>query len=473
MAAAAIRIGGTASQRVLRLVQGEDGVSTKVVASAILGHVLIGVLAKISPAFTYAHMMATIVIGFWMVLSSKGRPERAAYVAAYFAGSEVLWRMAMVSLFWEFGKYGSAAVMLIALAQMNRRKPHFEAATYFLLLMPAAVITYWTLGFTVGRHPLSFNLSGPFSLAVAVWYFSNLTINFERLQRLFLSFACGAVAIGSAVLYSVATAQNIHFTNGSNPETSGGYGPNQVAAILALGALLLVFYLIMGSTKTWTRTILFCTAVFLSIQSALTFSRGGLVDSLLAFLVATPFLIRERSYRNRVAPLLIGSALAVFIALPQLESFTGGGLGRRFEDPSTTHRDEMVKAELALWGENPLFGSGVGLAAQARLRASHSSKVAHTEFSRLLAEHGSFGLGAILILLAMPVLRLRETTEPVSKAFVAWCSCWAFAFMASNAMRLESPSFVYGLMFVNWIPQAQVFRVRRVAFRSTEPALQT
>jgi len=443
------------------------------VYAAILGHVILGALVKSSPTFAYIHVFATIIVGFMVVLLSKGRPERAAYVAAYFAGSEVLWRMAEVSVLWEFGKYGSAAVMLIALAQMERRKPHFEAALYFVLLLPAAAITYWTLGFTVGRHPLSFNLSGPFSLAVAIWYFSNLAVNSERLQRMFLFFTFGAVATASATLYSTVTSEHLHFTAGSNNDLSGGYGPNQVSAVLGLGALFVVFYLIVGQTKFWSRMLLFGTAVFLVIQSALTFSRGGLVDSVLAFAAASIFLVTDRRYRNRVALLLIGAAVAVFIALPQLESFTSGGLGRRFEDTGTTHRDAMVMAELGLWGENPVFGTGVGLAAQARLRASHSSKVAHTEFSRILAEHGSFGLAAMLILLILPVVLLREATEPLPRAFIAWCCCWTFAFMASNDMRLEAPSFVYGLAFVNWIPQAQVFRARRVVLRSTEPALQT
>jgi O-antigen ligase len=438
----------------------EAGVPAKIIVAAIVGHLALGILVEMSEAVAYVHMLGTIVFGFAWVLYHR-RPERAAYVVAYFTGSEVLWRMAKVSLLWEFGKYGSVAVMLIGLAFVVRRRPHIQSAVYFGLLLPSAVITYWQLGFTDGRQTLSFNLSGPLALAVAAWFFSNVEVTAERLRRLYLFVAIPGIAVGGATLYAMLTAKNLHFSNNSNMETSAGYGPNQVSAILGLASLMLVFYLIQGSTPIFLRASLFGSVVFLAVQSALTFSRGGLVDSALALVVGALFLIRSRKFSARFVPFLLIGTLAALVVLPRLDSFTGGALGKRFGNPNMTHRDEMIKVEMQIWSERPIFGTGVGLARVARYQATHSSGVAHTEFSRLLAEHGSFGLASLILLIAMPTARLFAAKDPLPQALIAWCCCWSFAFMAFNAMRLMAPAFIYGLAFVNWAP-ARMFRLRAI-----------
>jgi O-antigen ligase len=430
---------------------------------AILGHLAVGAFVQSSSAFAYVHMFGVAIAGLAWVCFSHGRPERAAYVAAYFASCEVLWRMTNVSIFWEFGKYGCAAAMIITLFKLSHVKPHLPSTIYFLLLLPSAVITFWTLGFTIGRHPLSFNLSGPFALMVAVWYFSNVKLKGEQLRLVFICFICGSMATAGATLFSTLSAKVLRFSNNSNLDTSGGFGPNQVSAILGLGMLLVVFYLIQGRTPRLLRAILFTSAVLLAIESAMTFSRGGLVDALLTFLAASFVLLRYPAYRARIMPVIIAAVVAIVIALPQLETLTGGALGKRFENTSTTHRDQIVGAELGLFEQNPIFGIGVGLARDARHAAGKGvSGVAHTEFTRALAEHGLFGLAGIVLLIAMPLNKLRMTKEPIERASIVWCCCWTFLFMTFNALRLAAPSLIYGLAFVNLANPRVLFRMRTV-----------
>jgi uncharacterized membrane protein YGL010W len=73
----------------------------------------------------------------------------------------------------------------------------------------------------------------------------------------------------------------------------------------------------------------------------------------------------------------------------------------------------------------------------------------HTEFSRLLAEHGLFGLGALLLLALMTAQRFRQAQTPVSRAMVLSMMGWSLLFMAHSAMRLAAPAFLFGLAFVN------------------------
>jgi len=449
----------------------EGTIPSTLILVALFGHLILGALMEYSSTFGYIHMIGTLVIGFaWA--SSRDFVVRSAYIAGYITGSEVLWRMLNISLLWELGKYSACAVMLLALVRKGRCKPHVASAIYFLLLVPSAVITYSTLGFKVGRQPISFNLSGPFAIAVAVWFFWNVQMSTEQLRRLFLFVILPCTAVGGATLYAVMTASALRFTANSNMATSAGYGPNQVSAILGLGALFVLFYLIQGGTPSLLRAALFACAVFLAIQSAMTFSRGGLAASAASFLIASLFLLRDRKFSSRIGPLLGVGALAAMVVFPRLESLTGGALGRRFQDPNTTHRDQIVRAELELWSQHPIFGVGVGMGGAARHAAGRGvSGVAHTEFTRALAEHGSFGFIAILVLIAMPIAHLRDVQGALPKAMIAGCCCWAFLFMAFNDMRLMAPAFIYGLGFLNLAPARQMFRLRSFPWQSAAAAI--
>ena len=55
----------------------------------------------------------------------------------------------------------------------------------------------------------------------------------------------------------------------------------------------------------------------------------------------------------------------------------------------------ILLADLELWARNPILGVGPGMAAWGREEILDARISAHTEFSRLLAEHGLFGAAAL------------------------------------------------------------------------------
>jgi hypothetical protein len=132
-----------------------------------------------------AHALLTVVAGAIWILSNR-HLERAAYVCAYIIGAEVLWRMCDAQVLWEFGKYSMAALFIIALLRTGRIRWMTLPLMYFLLLTPSAILTFQHVTLEYARKSLSFNLSGPFALMVSVWFFSNLRISTEQLQRMFL-----------------------------------------------------------------------------------------------------------------------------------------------------------------------------------------------------------------------------------------------------------------------------------------------
>jgi len=98
---------------------------------------------------------------------------------------------------------------------------------------------------------------------------------------------------------------------------------------------------------------------------------------------------------------------------------------------------------LQIWAERPVFGAGVGQSKSNR--TLWSTALNHNEWTRMLAEHGAFGLGALLVLLAMIVGNVLRARGPVAKAVAASLVLWGAAFLIANAWRIVVPSFFIGL----------------------------
>jgi hypothetical protein len=121
------------------------------------------------------------------------------------------------------------------------------------------------------------------------------------LQRIFLALICPIVSIASIALFGILANTALSFNNSSNFATSGGYGPNQVSAILGLGALAAFLWIFDKSVSRWLKITLLTTALFLITQSALTFSRGGLYAAGASAILASLYLIRDRRLRAQFA----------------------------------------------------------------------------------------------------------------------------------------------------------------------------
>lgn len=154
------------------------------------------------------------------------------------------------------------------------------------------------------------------------------------------------------------------------------------------------------------------------------------------------FLLRDRGSRFRfvaVAVLLV--ALGCFVVVPALDTFTGGAFSIRFADTKLAHREDLMRSDLIVWQENPILGVGPGMLAEHRA-------MPHTEFTRLVAEHGTFGLAAILTLLAMAVNIVRNGKTTIARGLSAAMLGWSLLFMLDKAMRIAAPAGIFGLAFV-------------------------
>ena len=419
-------------------------------------HVPLALLMSQSPNIGLVHALVVLVGGLWWIATDR-KPVRAAYVCAYIVGAEVLWRMTRTPLFWEFGKYAATFVFLFALLRHSRLKLPILPIIYFALLLPSLLLAVSSLGFTESRMQLSFNLSGPLAIMVSALYISQLRLTQEQQHRLLLVIVGPICGVATIVLYNTLTKTGIVFNNSSNFETSGGFGPNQVSSILGLAALIIYIYLL-GRNSSLSVKVLSIGLVFLfATLSALTFSRNGLF---LAGCGALAFsVVHFRNNRTRlkftiVLLLLFGGAY--YVILPRLNSFTSGAIASRFEESSTTGRDTMVIADLRVWWDHPFFGVGPGMARpyyDAVLGVGRSVP-AHTEFSRMLSEHGIFGLVSLLLLLFMAAINLRRASDRQNRSLLIGLLVWSFLYMAANAMRLMAPAFIYGITFARVLSES-------------------
>lgn len=403
---------------------------------------------EIKPVAT-AHAVISLIVGLWWALSGSRHLSRVVYTAAYIAGAEVFWRMTGASIYWEFGKYAISILFLVAMFRNGRFKRGGGPLFYFAVLLPSAILTIQAAGWAKSFEAFSFNLTGPFALFVCGWFFSNIKLTTPQLQKLLLFFASPALGIAGVAQYVMRSSEYIRFTsNASNFATSGGFGPNQVSSILGLGALAFFLFFVAGKIQWNARLFALVAMLFLAAQSALTFSRGGLYNVVGAIGLASIYFIRDPRTRAKFLPLVAVAVLAISVLIiPYLDKMTAGALSARFRNTDTTNRSDIALAQLEVWKNHPILGVGPG---QARY---YADQVAHTEVTRLLAEHGIFGLLALLALLFMAARNLKRAPTLSNKAMAAAMMSWSFLFMLNAGMRLAAPSFAFGLSFLLLIPE--------------------
>lgn len=414
----------------------------------LLAHIGLTIVIRDNPLMSTVHAIFVITTGLFFAFADK-ESHRTISVLGYIAGAEILWRGTDARIFWETGKY---AIALLAVIRLLRHKapPSIDKRPifYFVLLLPSILIMP-----AFDRSQIAFNLAGPFALAVCIMIFSVTKINRIQLKNLLLSILAPTVSLAVLVALGIMSAESIEFAQGSLFETSGNIGPNQVSSVLGLGAMAAFLFIILEDNFTFLRIPMALIAVWLLAQAALTFSRGGFWNAILAVVPIMFLLIQDKSTRKIFFGVSIISVVIVnFFVYPALDRFTSGALATRFADYGSTGRIEIIKSDLVTFLEYPLFGVG-----------PHQSKVkhaiffryssAHTEYSRMLAEHGFFGLLSLLILVRMAAGRYITSISPLAKAMTVAFLTWGLLFMAHAATRLAAPSLLIGLAFATYTLQ--------------------
>jgi O-antigen ligase len=111
-------------------------------------------------------------------------------------------------------------------------------------------------------------------------------------------------------------------------------------------------------------------------------------------------------------------------------------------------REELAQADLRLWLDNPVFGIGLGMSPYGHLRYHGSVVATHNEFTRLLAEHGLFGVVAIIAIGVMAIRAVTSARNLTEKALVSSMATWGLLFSGANGMRIAAAGFIFGMAFL-------------------------
>jgi len=397
---------------------------------------------KLVPYLSTVHALVSLAVALMLVV----RRYPTGWViagCAYLVGSEALWRMTDVSLFWEFGKYALLLVVITAMSLRRQRVTSYLPVVYLLLLVPGALLTVIAVtGLGALRQILSFELSGPVAYAACSLFLVGRNLSREDVLRCLVAMLAPIAGVATLTLFGLRTT-GVQFGASSSFDASGGFGPNQVAAVLALGMVLCFLFLTGRKGGLVWKGILLGLIVWFGIQAALTLSRSGLYYSVAAMLAGTAFLVAD--VRRFVLVLVLGLALlglGRFVIAPRLDAFTGGALETRFARTDLSGRGDLMEGDLMVFLHHPVLGVGVGLAREARSEAVGKSAKSHTEFTRLLSEHGLLGAAALVLMLVMSTRAVMFQAPGWPRAFSASLVAFAFIFMTGSGMRLAIPSFL-------------------------------
>ncbi len=418
--------------------------SPVLVLSIVALHVPLALAMHASPALARGQAVLAIAAVLWTLAAARS-PGPIVVAAGYVAGAEVLWRQTHAGLPWEAGKYLLLLIFAVGIFRFVGRLERWAVVGLFLAaLVPAAVVPVLDLGVIGAIDPLSFNLSGLVALAVGVLFLSRVAGPWDAMTPALWAFIAPVVGVTAIATNGVRTLGVDDFFNDSNFRSSGGYGPNQVSAVLGLAALFLV--LMAFRERRWSLQLAGAVlALWLTGQAMLTFSRGGVVNLVIALLVAVPFLLRRRETAVRV--LAVGVAIAavfLWVIVPRLDDFTGGALDRRFSrGREAERRAELIAKDYETFEEHP--GLGVGVGQSEFYRIERRLIASHTEYTRLLAEHGLLGLLAMGCLVVMIWTGFRRQVQPFGQAWTAALVAWTALELSHSSTRLAAIAFTFAL----------------------------
>src|SRR5690606_31137429 len=383
--------------------------------SLITVHVILGFVIFMIPMSSLLYSLCTLIFGVFYIIKKQNRNNEVLSMAAYMVGLEVFLRMTGGGLSYELGKYAVILYMTMGVFYSGIKKSSYPYFIYILLLLPAVLISTEALSYdTDFRKAVIFNLLGPVCLGVSALYCYQRNVTYHQLLNIITSFGFPIICMVVYLFLYTPDLQETITGTGSNAETSGGFGPNQVATILGLGMFVFFVQTLLNSPSK----IVFYTNVALlfvcSYRGIITFSRGGIFVGIFMILLFSYFLFKRLNVRAKslMVLLMVGNVVVGFSVWTYSSLQTGGMIDKRYANQNAsgvemesllTGRETLIATELQMFLDNPLLGVGVGRNKEIRQEETGINLVSHSETTRLLAEHGMLGIFALLILIFVPL----------------------------------------------------------------------
>ena len=423
-------------------------------------HIVIGVLMYFYKSLGDIYFFSIVAYFVFKIINTK-RKEKPLIIlkaCAYVVGVEVLLRMTGGVIFYEASKYLVILFSLIGFYYNGFNKKAIPYLFYILFLIPSIYVSLYSpdIGDNI-RKAIAFNLSGPFCLGISALFCYNLKLTKKELDSAVNYILFPLVSTLIYIIFYNPDVSRVAIGTGSNFIASGGFGPNQVSTVLGIGMFVLtVRFFIISQTKTLKIIDLSLLALF-SFRAIVTFSRGGVFTAItmIFFFLFILFKTIDKKQKTRIIIsifIFLGLGLAIWI-ISSIQ--TSGYIDKRYanqnamgieKDDVTTGRSDLFLLEFQEFIDNPFFGVGVGRVKDLRFQKTGIHAASHNEMSRIIAEHGMFGITAFSILLLVPLFYRFGNRNNVY--FYSFYLFWLLT-INHSAMRIAAPGFIYALTLLN------------------------
>jgi len=437
----------------------------------ILAHISLGVIFLTYPEFTKYYVLLFTVYGVFSIISKRNTGYNAAhFFAAYMIGLEILMRMTRSTIVWEYGKLAIVIFFFTAfLVEKLKRETPVPAVLYLICLFPSLLFIFdadlSSTKYSSNFELFTYNLSGPIALTFSVIYFYKRKMSFNEFREISYWMILPLITLLVYIILKARSSGAIEYNFSANFQASGGFGPNQVSTVLGLGILILGFAFVFNYKLTYSRYFDIALLIIFFYRGLLTFSRGGVITpiiSIVLMLLLMSTYFPRRFFNPRILGIVIIGVIIGYFVFATVNTKTGGFLEERYQGNTQdteytgqkkiwSGRDRLFFADIQVFLENPVMGAGLGLAQIRRAELAGFSATSHSELSRLLSEHGLFGIFALSMLILLPWREFRRSKSYYNKAIIVGCVSFAFLSMSHSGMRTVCPSFIYGLALVNII----------------------
>lgn len=424
----------------------------------LLFHCGIGFLLYLIPFLSQLYGLCIFIFGTFFIIKNQNKNNEALLAAAYVVGSEVFLRMTGGTPFYDIYKYTVIFFMLIGIFYSSFSKASIPYWIFILLLIPSIILSIFVLNFEADvKKALAFNMSGPICLALTSIYTFHRKISFQEMNKILLFIGLPIVSCVTYLIFYTPDLKEILTSTQSNFETSGGFGPNQVATILGLGIFIFVSRIILESKSKLIIIVNIFVLINIAYRGIITFSRGGMITGLVMIIFLLIILYSKSNGLSRFKMIYI----IVFLTLSMIFTWgyssmqTSGLIDKRYANQDAagrekksqlSGRDEIAASEIEMFLTNPILGVGVGKGVEIRQKETGIHIQSHNEVTRMLAEHGVLGIFGLLILIFTPLCYFQA-----NKFHLFLLPFLIFWFFTINhaAMRTAIPAFIYSLSLLN------------------------
>ncbi len=421
----------------------------------VIAHAIIAFAVFALPFLSKIFALLIPLVGFFIVYRTGNRNNEVLLVAAYMIGVEVLLRMTGGNFNNEYIKISVIVFMILGMIYSNFSTNAFIYWFFLILLIPGILITSMTTNYynVDVKKSIVFNLSGPVCLAISAIYMFKRKILFSDLQNLVVAMGLPIFATTVYLFLYNPSVKDVVTGTQSNFETSGGFGPNQVSTVLGLGIFIFFTQLILFS-KTKKEMILNGILLLLvSYRAIVTFSRGGVITAVVMIicLLLVLFYFSNAKGKSKFGLVFILTGVMGAAIWTYTSAETGGLIDKRYANKDALGknkkdrlggREEIIDSEIKIFIDNPVLGIGAGMGKQLRKEIFSIEAASHNEITRMLSEHGLFGVLGLLILFITPIVLYIDNRQ-----HLYFFSFYLFWLLTINhaAMRTAAPAFVYAL----------------------------